>query len=112
MKIFAVGGWVRDSLMGLTPKDKDYVVVGATPEEMIEQGYVQVGADFPVFLKDGCEYALARKERKVAAGYHGFETEFDNLDPVLLSKFEKFGFDPNTEYDISILMDIFQHKIR
>lgn len=79
MQIFTVGGWVRDSLMGLTPKDKDYVVVGATPEEMIEQGYVQVGADFPVFLHPETkeEYALARKERKVAAGYHGFETEFD-----------------------------------
>ena len=77
MKIWRVGGCVRDVMLGLEPKDIDYVVVGATPEEMIEQGYVQVGADFPVFLKDGEEYALARQERKTAPGYHGFETVFD-----------------------------------
>lgn len=76
-RIFKVGGCVRDTLLGREPKDIDYVVIGATPEEMLAEGYVQVGADFPVFLKDGCEYALARKERKVAAGYHGFETQFD-----------------------------------
>ena len=76
-KCWLVGGAVRDMLLGREPKDRDYVVVGATPEEMIANGYEQVGADFPVFLKNGEEYALARKERKVGVGYNGFETEFD-----------------------------------
>jgi tRNA nucleotidyltransferase (CCA-adding enzyme) len=65
--------------LGKPVKDFDYVVTGATPQEMLDQGYTQVGADFPVFLhpetKD--EYALARTERKTAAGYHGFEVNFD-----------------------------------
>lgn len=79
MKIFIVGGAVRDQLLGLTPKDIDYLVTGATPEEMLALGYEQVGADFPVFLhpetKD--EYALARIERKTGDGYHGFAVDFD-----------------------------------
>ena len=77
-KIFLVGGAVRDIILGNTPKDFDYVVVGATPEWMLERGYKQVGAAFPVFLHpdSGSEYALARRERKVAPGYHGFEVEF------------------------------------
>jgi len=74
MEIYVVGGAVRDELLGLQPKDFDYVVVGATPQDMIDQGFEQVGADFPVFLhpetKD--EYALARTERKSGHGYHGF----------------------------------------
>jgi tRNA nucleotidyltransferase (CCA-adding enzyme) len=80
MKVFLVGGAVRDKLMGLEPKDKDYVVIGSTPAEMEAQGFKQVGADFPVFLhpETGDEYALARVERKVAAGYHGFETDFSS----------------------------------
>ncbi len=75
MKIYAVGGAVRDELLGLPVKDRDYVVVGATPEEMVRLGYRPVGKDFPVFLhpKTHEEYALARTERKVARGYHGFE---------------------------------------
>ena len=74
MKIYAVGGSVRDELLGLPVKDRDYVVVGATPEQMIEGGYQAVGADFPVFLhpKTHEEYALARTERKTAPGYRGF----------------------------------------
>jgi len=77
MKTYLVGGAVRDLLLGIEPKDKDYVVVGSTPEEMILRGFKQVGADFPVFLhpETGEEYALARVERKVAAGYQGFETD-------------------------------------
>lgn len=78
-KVYKVGGWCRDTVMGLTPKDTDYVVVGATPEQMLSQGFSQVGADFPVFLHPvtGDEYALARKERKTGFGYTGFTCEFD-----------------------------------
>lgn len=71
-QVYVVGGAVRNVLLGRPVKDMDYVVVGATPKEMLAAGYVQVGADFPVFLKDGDEYALARTERKSGKGYHGF----------------------------------------
>jgi len=69
-----VGGAVRDALLGLPVKDRDWVVVGATPEQMAAQGYVPVGKDFPVFLHPVTkeEYALARTERKTARGYKGF----------------------------------------
>lgn len=77
MRIYLVGGAVRDHVMGVVPKDRDYVVVGSTPEEMLALGYEQVGASFPVFLKDGEEYALARTERKTGVGYNGFETFHD-----------------------------------
>lgn len=78
MKVYLVGGCVRDKLLGLTPKDFDYVVVGATPEQMLALGYKQVGADFPVFLDDeGVEYALARTERKSGTGYNGFVCDFN-----------------------------------
>lgn len=75
MKIYTVGGAVRDELLGWPVKDRDYVVVGATPEEMVKLGFKPVGKEFPVFLHPGTheEYALARTERKVARGYHGFE---------------------------------------
>jgi tRNA nucleotidyltransferase (CCA-adding enzyme) len=74
MKAYVVGGAVRDQLMGAPAVDRDWVVVGATPEEMIAAGYTPVGRDFPVFLHPQTheEYALARTERKSAAGYHGF----------------------------------------
>ncbi|MFL9924267.1 multifunctional CCA addition/repair protein [Herbaspirillum lusitanum] len=74
MKIYTVGGAVRDGLLGLSVQDRDYVVVGATPEEMLKQGYRAVGKDFPVFLHPQTqeEYALARTERKTAPGYKGF----------------------------------------
>lgn len=74
MEIYLVGGAVRDKLLNLPVKDRDWVVVGATPDEMLTQGYKQVGADFPVFLhpKSHEEYALARTERKQGRGYHGF----------------------------------------
>lgn len=77
MRIYLVGGAVRDTIMGVEPKDRDYVVVGSSPEEMLALGYEQVGASFPVFLKNGEEYALARQERKTGVGYNGFETVFD-----------------------------------
>ena len=75
MKIYAVGGSVRDELLGLPLSDRDYVVVGGTPEEMVRLGYKPVGKDFPVFLHPQTheEYALARTERKVARGYKGFK---------------------------------------
>lgn len=74
MKIYAVGGAVRDALLGLAVKDRDWVVVGATPEAMLAQGFRAVGKDFPVFLHPQSqeEYALARTERKTAPGYAGF----------------------------------------
>ncbi|MGG6462261.1 multifunctional CCA addition/repair protein [Solilutibacter silvestris] len=74
MQVYLVGGAVRDALLGLPPGDRDFVVVGATPEQMIERGYRQVGRDFPVFLhpQTGEEYALARTERKSGRGYTGF----------------------------------------
>ena len=74
MKIYLVGGAVRDALLGRAAGDHDYVVVGATPEKMLALGYQPVGKDFPVFLHPQTkeEYALARSERKTAAGYHGF----------------------------------------
>ena len=74
MKIYEVGGSVRDALLGLQSQDRDYVVVGATPEQMVALGYRPVGADFPVFLHPDthAEYALARTERKTAPGYQGF----------------------------------------
>jgi tRNA nucleotidyltransferase (CCA-adding enzyme) len=74
MQTFVVGGAVRDQLLGLPVSDHDHVVVGATPEDMLAQGFKPVGADFPVFLhpKTHEEYALARTERKTAPGYKGF----------------------------------------
>ncbi len=73
--IYLVGGAVRDELLGLAPRERDWVVVGATPEAMQAEGYRPVGKDFPVFLHPDTheEYALARTERKTAPGYHGFE---------------------------------------
>jgi len=74
MKTYLVGGAVRDALMGLDGSDRDWVVVGGTPEALVAQGYQPVGKDFPVFLHPETheEYALARTERKTARGYHGF----------------------------------------
>jgi tRNA nucleotidyltransferase (CCA-adding enzyme) len=74
VKAYAVGGAVRDELLGLPVTDRDYVVVGANPEEMIARGFKPVGKDFPVFLHPQTreEYALARTERKVGRGYRGF----------------------------------------
>lgn len=74
MKVYEVGGAVRDELLGLPVQDRDYVVVGATPEEMISLGFRPVGKDFPVFLHPRTheEYALARTERKTEPGYKGF----------------------------------------
>jgi tRNA nucleotidyltransferase (CCA-adding enzyme) len=77
MQIYLVGGAVRDELLGRAVHERDWVVVGATPEAMVAQGYRPVGRDFPVFLHPGTneEYALARLERKVGPGYRGFTTQ-------------------------------------
>lgn len=75
MKIYLVGGSVRDEILGLPVTDHDYVVVGSSPDEMVRLGYRPVGKDFPVFLHPQSQeqYALARTERKVSRGYKGFE---------------------------------------
>jgi tRNA nucleotidyltransferase (CCA-adding enzyme) len=78
MEVYLVGGAVRDELLGRPAGERDWVVVGATPQAMLDAGYRPVGKDFPVFLhpETSEEYALARTERKVARGYHGFEMRF------------------------------------
>ena len=75
MQTYLVGGAVRDALLGVPGSDRDWVVVGATPADMVDAGYLPVGRDFPVFLHPQTkeEYALARTERKTAPGYHGFQ---------------------------------------
>lgn len=75
IKTWLVGGAVRDHLLGIPTKDRDWVVTGATPDVLLQQGFKPVGNDFPVFLHPGTgeEYALARTERKTAKGYHGFQ---------------------------------------
>ncbi len=79
MRVYQVGGAVRDRLLGLQPGDRDWVVVGATPEQMLDAGFTPVGRDFPVFLHPQTheEYALARTERKSAPGYRGFVVHAD-----------------------------------
>lgn len=79
MQIYLVGGAVRDELLGLKPHEHDWVVVGASPQELLDEGFQQVGKDFPVFLHPDTkeEYALARTERKAGKGYHGFEVFAD-----------------------------------
>src|SRR6185369_4087107 len=86
MKIYLVGGAVRDKLLGLPVKERDYVVVGATVKDMLSLGYRQVGKEFPVFLdpKRNEEYALALTERKTGPGYKGFA--FDSSSQVTLEE--------------------------
>jgi len=78
MKVYLVGGAVRDELLGRPVRERDWVVVGATPQQMLDAGYRQVGRDFPVFLhpETGEEHALARTERKTGRGYRGFELSY------------------------------------
>lgn len=79
-EVYLVGGAVRDDLLGIQPRERDWVVVGSTPDALLEKGYKQVGASFPVFLHPSSreEYALARTERKQGHGYHGFSVNFDS----------------------------------
>jgi tRNA nucleotidyltransferase (CCA-adding enzyme) len=128
MRFFKVGGYVRDHLMGVRSQDVDYVVTGATEAELMAKPpfgikfFSKVGAEFPVFLSDqGDEWALARRERKVGQGYHGFEVEFGpevtiingkevrTLNPELLKKFMDAGFDPDIEYSVDELIQFFRH---
>src|ERR1700692_2416765 len=78
MQVYLVGGAVRDALLGQAVKERDWVVVGGTREELLRLKFCEVGRDFPVFLHPDTheEYALARLERKVAPGYRGFAVEF------------------------------------
>src|ERR1700722_8914063 len=78
MQVYLVGGAVRDALLGLPVKERDWVVVGGTRDELLRLNYREVGRDFPVFLHPDShqEYALARLERKVSPGYRGFAVEF------------------------------------
>ena len=84
LQVYIVGGAVRDALLGLAAGDRDWVVVGASPEEMVERGFIPVGGDFPVFLHPRTkeEYALARTERKSGRGYKGF-TFYTGTDVTL-----------------------------
>jgi tRNA nucleotidyltransferase (CCA-adding enzyme) len=86
MQVYLVGGAVRDEQLGIPVKERDWCVVGATPGQLLKEGYKQVGKDFPVFLHPESkeEYALARTERKTAAGYHGFS--FDTSANVTLEE--------------------------
>ena len=81
MQTYLVGGAVRDEQLEIPHKERDWCVVGASPEQMLADGYRQVGKDFPVFLhpKTNEEYALARTERKIGPGYHGFDFDFSPL---------------------------------
>ena len=80
MEIFQVGGSVRDELMGIQPKDRDWVVINSSPEEMEKNGFKPIGKDFPVFIdpESGEEYALARTERKSGHGYTGFNFDYNS----------------------------------
>ena len=123
MKTYLVGGAVRDILMGVEPKDRDYVVVGSSVEEMLAAGFEKVGADFPVFLhpETGEEYALARREKKTGTGYLGFTSEFGvdvtledgtitkSLNPELLQKFIDVGYNLSDDYTIEELIEFFRH---
>tara|TARA_B100000886_G_scaffold336350_1_gene294968 strand:- start:9 stop:1034 length:1026 start_codon:yes stop_codon:yes gene_type:complete len=90
MKIYKVGGAVRDKILGRKSMDNDYVVVGSSPNEMKELGYKQIGKDFPVFLHPSTneEYALARSERKVSLGHKGFDINF-NKDITLFEDLKR-----------------------
>lgn len=130
MRFFKVGGYVRDHLLGTSSQDVDWVVTGATEEELLAnppfgvKSFQKVGAEFPVYLSDKDEeWALARRERKSGTGYHGFEVDFGpevtiingkevrTLNPELLKKFMDAGFDPDIEYSVDELIQFFRHTI-
>ncbi len=86
MQVYLVGGAVRDEQLGIPVRERDWCVVGASPNQLTDDGYKPVGKDFPVFLhpESNEEYALARTERKTAAGYHGFA--FDTSPDVTIEE--------------------------
>ena len=111
MKAYLVGGAVRDELLGLPVRERDWVVVGAAPEELTAAGYKAVGKDFPVFLhpQTNEEYALARTERKTGPGYRGFETRF-SPDVTLEQDLERRDLTINAiarDVDSGVLIDPF-----
>ena len=110
MKIYKVGGAVRDSLMGLKSSDKDWVVVGSSPEEMISNGFKPIGKDFPVFLhpETNEEYALARTEKKTGTGYGGF-TFYYGKDVTLEEDLSRRDFTINAiaQDDAGVIIDPF-----
>ena len=122
MKTYAVGGAIRDRIMNRRVSDYDWVVVGSTEQEMLDNGFQKVGADFPVFLhpENGQEYSLARRERKNGTGYIGFEfntgiemvledgTKIKTLNPELMQKFIELGYDPEKYYSVDELILVFQ----
>ena len=116
MKTYLVGGAVRDRLMGIEPKDRDYVVVGSTPEEMISLGYKSVGESFPVFLSEtGDEYALARTEVSTGPSYTDFEVDFSPdslLNKIVVDHFIKNKYDLEKRYSINELIKIHQQIIQ
>ena len=81
MQVYLVGGAVRDKLLSCPIKDKDFMVVGATPADLLAHGFIQIGADFPVFLHPHthAEYALARTERKNGKGHQGFVVQTEGV---------------------------------
>jgi len=113
MKIYLVGGAVRDKFLGLEIKERDWVVVGETPFAMLEKGFIKVGKDFPVFLHPETheEYALARTERKVGRGYYGFEC-YSSVDVTLEQDLSRRDITINAmaETDNGELIDPFQGK--
>lgn len=107
-KVYLVGGAVRDILLGKPPKDRDYVVVGGSQENLLSLGFKQVGADFPVFLHPHTkeEYALARVERKSGIGYNGFTVETDGV--TLMDDLARRDFTINAmAMDGNLLIDPF-----
>lgn len=120
MRIYLVGGAVRDLVMGIQPKDFDYVVVGSTPQKMLDYGYKQVGADFPVFLDEsGTEYALARIERKTGVGYLGFECDASSTVTLeedlarrdLTMNAMAIPYREDGNYDVADIIDPFNGKL-
>lgn len=105
MEIYKVGGCVRDMLLGVPPKDTDYVVVGSTIEEMLSLGFKQVGCGFPVFLhpETNEEYALARKETKTGDKYTDFDLDFSPATTLQEDLFRRdltmnaIAYDPETK---------------